>query len=842
MPEIKDPRVLSGLRSVGGPAPQPVPFPGAGGNSVPLPPLAKSKGLADQKAEQQIVLDKNQDARSATQLQLAIDAANRAEGKYTQELESLKANGGVTTKEAEDVAANHVTMLTANNRIIQQALKKDKYADKPTILEKAAGLLGSEAKGWAQNPQRQVVDQAYGDIVDSVLYLATGAAYNKEQGEAKRDSYIPKWSDSNEARAAKKLRLQAQIEAAKVRAGPANVKVQNALNALNLDELYANPEERSDVNTPPKLEKQNLEISTDGKRMIPIPEEMQKDYLAALPKPGELTVEDYNRIRRDLDLKYKFSPGNYTDDNAKAVVEQYNKQGRMGRIPGPQVDMGLGEELLSAAGSSAVGTGAINFTNAMGLGLPELLAGEEGRNILDTTNRQSPNAAMIGEILGSVAPTVGLEGAIAKIGSKVLPNSVKYGSRARLGTDMIANALYGGERSAASAEEGERGDAFLRGAGWGAAGTAAGRAVTKGVRTLRSERTNEAIEKLGDTDMTTAQRLGWGGAEESAQGVPFAHGARAKSLESFNRNNSQRVLDRINGGKLPKEIPAGVDANNYVNQALNNKYNTIRPKIKGEMDEAYAKGVDAIAKKYIDTPGKAKLAKELTAIEKKFFPDGLSYDGNSFKDYNQMLREKAHDWLMEKGPADMSPSEIREMGRLAEKMRQQGKALIKRTQPELGKELDALDGAWAHQMRIENATNRGMSAGDGIYSPSQYLTSVKQLDGTKGHVAAARGRAFEQDYGRAGAEILGSTPVPEKLSPQATSSTALALGLGGWGTSGVVPAIVGTGATLAYTPGLKRLTQALLTGKRPEVIDNPLIDAGLANFIRAYKTRDLRKD
>jgi hypothetical protein len=54
-----------------------------------------------------------------------------------------------------------------------------------------------------------------------MLYLATGAAYNKEQLEGQMAAYVPAFTDKPEAVEAKRIRMLGLIQNAKVRAGNA---------------------------------------------------------------------------------------------------------------------------------------------------------------------------------------------------------------------------------------------------------------------------------------------------------------------------------------------------------------------------------------------------------------------------------------------------------------------------------------------------------------------------------------------------------------------------------------------------------------------------------------------
>ena len=88
--------------------------------------------------------------------------------------------------------------------------------------EAAAASLGlSGTANVARNAQRQIVFGAQRDALDAMLYLATGAAYNKEQLEGQMAAYVPAFTDKPDAVEAKRTRMLGLIQNAKVRAGKA---------------------------------------------------------------------------------------------------------------------------------------------------------------------------------------------------------------------------------------------------------------------------------------------------------------------------------------------------------------------------------------------------------------------------------------------------------------------------------------------------------------------------------------------------------------------------------------------------------------------------------------------
>jgi len=119
---------------------------------------------------------------------------------------------------------------------IQNVIAKDPTALSPKIGEAMASSVGlSGAANVARTGNRQIVYGAQRDVVDALLYLATGAAYNKEQLAAQLDTYMPQYTDKPETVIEKQQRLVELISDAKSRAGKAwTPKMDAAMNVLNI--------------------------------------------------------------------------------------------------------------------------------------------------------------------------------------------------------------------------------------------------------------------------------------------------------------------------------------------------------------------------------------------------------------------------------------------------------------------------------------------------------------------------------------------------------------------------------------------------------------------------------
>lgn len=941
---------------IAAPNPTPQPFPGAAG----LPSFPQTADPMKQQTQQnqniRTGLDINSDARAAAQLEMERERLRIAKEQADLKKRSIDANAGMDTTASQDKAANHVIALDTEFRILDDVKAHDPNALRPSWGEKIVGTMTNDPDylSFAKNEQRQRASAAYRNIIESALYLKTGAAYNQEQLEGQIQALTPQINDSPMTLKDKETRLRSIIESATAEAGPSNAKVEQAMERLKsyLPEMYA-PVARNSNDAGG--------FSLSGtKETVPVPPEMQADYESFLKtKPqGSLTVGDYVSMRKALDRKYGFGEGDYPD--AQRFVDAYNAGRANLRIPGAEKDLGaLGRAAASAAADEGVVgdvyTGAMNAANAGGFGLPSLLANREDRFAKGLADEAHPDSATVGDIAGSIAPTVALERLGAKAGLGAI------------GREVAGNAAYAAARGANEAEPGDRLVAGGLGALEGGAASLAARGAVRGARgflgpetqaaiddvlepktftipgergalpvdditparmqtmsdaelanerrlaeqgitaneTLAAKATANATErqaieaeakrvaadnvrkqeqyvrenfrstnpegiqairetaekqfptdpaevlqqpefaprlgKLRDpdptglpdkalleqriaridehlgksaepktgtipgTDLTTMQRGGMTAIEEAGQGLPAVSSAREKALESQNLQNSARVLARV-GKELPKDIRAGQDANAYVNTQLNDVYNRLRPQIKGKADNGFNSAIAALRKQATDAgPEQKELWTKIEEQLQKFRnPDG-TFNGQGYREASTGLRELTDFWQTAKSTG--SSIEAGDMARIAEQARRQMQALVARANPAVGKQLKAVEGAWAHQARIELASRGAAKATRGVYSPDEYLSAIERSDTSRNKAAVARGKAFDQPYAQNAREVLGGKPA-KRASMRETAIGGAMIGLGG--------GLVTAAATLAgagYAPGVKRLAQAIVEGK-----------------------------
>lgn len=591
-------------------------------------------------------------------------------------------------------------------------------------------------------------------------------------------------------------------------------------------------------------------ISTTTKS-VEIPEGYQHDHAGMLAHhtPGTLTVGQYIQMRQALDEKYaeQLGPNAKSHLDPKEVqdfVDSYNHGSKKIKIPALNVPLSeegivpgssfLSEKDRAKAAASPLGTGVATTANAGTFGVIEGVMGQEGRDKLHLMEEENPKSALAGEVLGSLAPMKGLEVAGIKLLEKVAPNLTVTARRKLLG-DILVNQVYGADRGFMGADDGKGIEEAIKGGESGTISALIGNAATKGLTPLLSNATSAALAKMKGVKMTTFQRLGLGKMEEGFSGVPFAHGARKKSLESFNLNFANQGLKLI-GGKLPKNIESGTEVNAEINKQLNAAYNEIRPRIVGAADGTFDNAITAIQAGAKTKEKKAMYAEIKDAIDMFKNPETGHYDGQGYKAASERLRYLAKTWNNKEG--DVAAGD---MARAAEQARKQMQTLVQRQTPEVGQRLKNIERAWAHSVLVEDASTRALANQEGVASPAQVLTSIKKLDISARKGASARGKAFGQPYAMAAAKTLGASNVQSKLSIKETGIVLAAIGGIGTGavatgTAGPVAVVLGSIAAGAYGPIAKRAVQVILSGKRPTFIDNQIVRRALEDGLRHQAT------
>lgn len=180
-----------------------------------------------------------------------VEPAKRAAGGGVLRPPAKEGAAGASAKQtvAEQNAAYNAGRVLDAATAIQNAAANNPDAEAPGMAEAVVGGLPlvNGFVNFTRSGDRQIVNAAQRDMVDALLYLSTGAAYNKEQFTGQVDSYLPQYSDKPEARASKRQRLRNLIQKARIRAGNAWTPQMDAAmeNLLAGDKTAAKPKPKA---------------------------------------------------------------------------------------------------------------------------------------------------------------------------------------------------------------------------------------------------------------------------------------------------------------------------------------------------------------------------------------------------------------------------------------------------------------------------------------------------------------------------------------------------------------------------------------------------------------------
>lgn len=276
--------------------------------------------------------------------------------------------------------------------------------------------------------------------------------------------------------------------------------------------------------------------------------------------------------------------------------------------------------------------------------------------------------------------------------------------------------------------------------------------------------------------------------------------------------------------------------------AINKAIAPIKAKVSGSGTEAVRKAAEAVDDAY--TAAKSQLGafridddatiqlnnlrqmaktglegRERQTVERYFkdYLGGKAFTAEKFKEFDSKLTSDIA--RFSKGDAYQQ-----KVGDLLKEVKQTITDNARRANPSAAQAFDAADKAYAGLVRIEGASV-GAKARDGVFTPGQLMTAVRQADRSVRDRATAQGRAMMQDIAGAGRRVLGnSVPdsgTPGRLLPVMTGGAAVA-----------DPLLTGSGlgllGALYSQPAQNLLVNAI--SKRPDLA------APVANALRQYST------
>lgn len=281
--------------------------------------------------------------------------------------------------------------------------------------------------------------------------------------------------------------------------------------------------------------------------------------------------------------------------------------------------------------------------------------------------------------------------------------------------------------------------------------------------------------------MTPGQRRGGiaNAAEQVIAGVPVlgepVKAARAKSVEQWNIAHLNEALKDA-GGKAVAAGVKGRDAIRHTYQELQRRYGEVLGKMKGDLHSTNTPPGSAVAApgQVSSQPGAGSfgqvldrvrdLSKNLepkhqkmiediidNKIRTKFTAHGVT-SGEKIKEMDELLRTEGES--LRRGDYQDRKAALA-MDAIHEELR----AMVKRENPELAPQLEAIDKGYAKYKTAAKASNYAKKSG-GTYTPTQRTQAIAARDKSKDKNKFSTGAAFGQKEAETAEKVLGNT-VPD---------------------------------------------------------------------------------
>jgi hypothetical protein len=264
----------------------------------------------------------------------------------------------------------------------------------------------------------------------------------------------------------------------------------------------------------------------------------------------------------------------------------------------------------------------------------------------------------------------------------------------------------------------------------------------------------QTMRDLGITP-TTGQTLGgqFKTLEEFAQNLPLIgssiENARQRVLFDFNKGVINKALQKVDD-KLPAEV-VGRDAIAYASDEVSKKYDDVLSKMSFDLDFATTSNIlGALSKaKSLDSNQRQQITETLNDVVFGKFA-GQKIDGQTYKGIESDLRKKASNY------ANSATASEREVGEALTDVLGAIKKELYFQNPKQTSKLRRIDSAYS-DLSVINVAAANSGAENGVFTPKQFSTAVRQQDQTRRKTSFAKGRAKGQEISDAAVQVLGDT-------------------------------------------------------------------------------------
>jgi hypothetical protein len=236
--------------------------------------------------------------------------------------------------------------------------------------------------------------------------------------------------------------------------------------------------------------------------------------------------------------------------------------------------------------------------------------------------------------------------------------------------------------------------------------------------------------------------------ESFAASVPlvgsYISDAKERALYSFNKGVINKALAKV-GEKLPEDV-IGRDAVQTVNEIVDQKYTDVLSKMSFKLDFPTYTGLLKSTKIPSSSVDRVRVKDELDSIIFSRLPKEGPISGETYKQIESQLRQRA----AQLNRGTVSDQDVGAALREASVSLKDG---LRKQNPKYTSELRRIDSAYG-DISVMKTAAANTGAENGVFTPRQYKTAVRQSDVTKKKTQFAAGTARGQDVAEDAVSVM----------------------------------------------------------------------------------------
>lgn len=279
-----------------------------------------------------------------------------------------------------------------------------------------------------------------------------------------------------------------------------------------------------------------------------------------------------------------------------------------------------------------------------------------------------------------------------------------------------------------------------------------GAGVAKGAGKVLNPLVSKAEQTMRDlgVKLTPGQVMGGQAKdiESFAASVPlvgsYISDAKERALYSFNKGVINKALAKV-GEKLPEDV-IGRDAVQAVNEIVDQKYTDVLSKMSFKLDFPTYSGLLKSTKIPSSSIDRVRVKDELDSIIFSRLPKEGPITGDTYKQIESQLRQRA----AQLGRGTISDQDVGEALKAASVSLKEG---LRKQNPKYTSELRRIDSAYG-DISVMKTAAANTGAENGVFTPRQYKTAVRQSDTTRKKTQFAAGTARGQDVAEDAVSVM----------------------------------------------------------------------------------------